>query len=144
MPYPEELVTPMRKELSDIGFEELKTAEDVKAFLDNQEGSAIIVFNSVCGCAAGGARPGIKRSLEHAEVPAQLKTVFAGQDIEAAKAVRAHFSDLPPSSPSAIIIEDGEVVEYYPRHKIEGYTPEQIANNLTKIYDQLKKPQKAA
>lgn len=130
MPYPELMIKPMREELTSIGFVELRTALDVDAFMAQKEGSALLVINSVCGCAAGQARPGVRMALEAGARPDRLATVFAGQEVEAAKAVRGHFADIPPSSPSFALFKDGELVYFVPRHRIEGRTAEDVADDL--------------
>ena len=132
MPYSELMIAPMRQELSAIGFEELRTAEDVERFLGDRGGSALLVVNSVCGCAAGMARPGVRQALEQSEIrPDRFGTVFAGQDLEATARARSYFADIPPSSPSMALFKDGEVVYFVPRHKIEGRTAEDVAADLT-------------
>src|SRR4051812_39024909 len=105
MPYPEELVRPMREELTSIGVKELKTAADVDAFMANKSGTAMLVVNSVCGCAAGGARPGVKLALQSKEKPERVATVFAGQDTEAVAKARGYFADIPPSSPCVALFK---------------------------------------
>ncbi|MCW8132262.1 MAG: BrxA/BrxB family bacilliredoxin [Planctomycetota bacterium] len=135
MPYPEELVAPMRKELTTAGVKELKTAADVDAFMADKSGTAMIIVNSVCGCAAGGARPGVKMALQNASKPDRIATVFAGQDVDAVKQARGYFADVPPSSPSIAIFKDGELVHFVPRHAIEGRAPQSIAQELTKVFD---------
>jgi putative YphP/YqiW family bacilliredoxin len=130
VPYPELMIKPMREELTSIGFVELRTALDVDAFMAQKEGSALLVINSVCGCAAGQARPGVRMALEAGARPDRLATVFAGQEVEAAKAVRGHFADIPPSSPSFALFKDGELVYFVPRHRIEGRTAEDVADDL--------------
>ena len=137
MPYPEELVKPMRAELTSAGVSELRNAKEVDDFMANKAGSAMVIINSVCGCAAGGARPGVKLSLQHAKKPARVATVFAGQDTEAVQKFRSHISDIPPSSPSIAIFKDGELVHFVPRHMIEGRGPNVIAEDLIKAYEQL-------
>jgi len=136
MPYPELMVAPMREELSRLGVTELKTPESVDEFFA-QPGSALIVFNSVCGCAAGMARPAVMLSLQHANKPDHLGTVFAGQDTDATARARELFPQLPPSSPSMIVTKDGQLVEYIPRHRIEGRDANAIANDLIEVYDKL-------
>ena len=136
MPYPELMVKPMREELTTLGFSELRTAEDVDAFMAENEGSAFIVINSVCGCAAGQARPGVRMALEAGVRPDRLATVFAGQEVEAAKRVRSYFADIPPSSPSIFLLKDGQVAYALPRHRIEGRSPEDIADDLQKAFAQ--------
>ena len=137
MPYPELMVAPMRQELSRLGAVELKTAADVDAFLADKTGSAMIVFNSVCGCAAGAARPAVALSLQHSKKPTRVATVFAGQDTEATQRARGYFPQLPPSSPSIIIIRNGELAEYIARHRIEGRDAGSIAKDLTAVFDRI-------
>jgi len=136
MPYPEALVAPMRAELTSAGVKELKTAAEVDAFMAEKAGTAMIIVNSVCGCAAGGARPGVKLSLQHAKKPARVATVFAGQDTEAVAKARSYFSDIPPSSPCVALFKDGELVHFTPRHMIEGRDPRSIAAELVKAFDE--------
>ena len=130
------LVQPMREELVNAGFEELLSAEDVDRFLGHKDGTALLVVNSVCGCAAGMARPGVRLALEHAAKPDRLGTVFAGQDAAATAQARGAFPDIPPSSPSMALIKDGELVHFIPRHRIEGRTLEDLAQDLTAAFDQ--------
>ena len=136
MPYPEELVKPMRAELSQIGVKELKTAAEVDAFMAPKTGTAMIIVNSVCGCAAGGARPGVKLALASPAKPERIGTVFAGQDLDAVAKARSYFADVPPSSPSIALFKDGELVHFVARHMIEGRDPQTIAADLTKAFDQ--------
>jgi putative YphP/YqiW family bacilliredoxin len=136
MPYPEQLVAPMRAELTSIGVKELKTAADVDAFMADKKGSAMLIINSVCGCAAGGARPAIRLSLQSGVKPDRVATVFAGQDVDAVKQARTYFSDIPPSSPSIALFKDGEMVDFVPRHAIEGRDPKTIAADLTKAFQE--------
>ncbi|MGH9379775.1 MAG: BrxA/BrxB family bacilliredoxin [Thermoanaerobaculia bacterium] len=135
MPYSPMIVRPMKEELTAIGFEELLTPEDVDRFMADTSGSALLVINSVCGCAAGGARPAVRQALEHEVRPERLVTVFAGQDLEATARARGYFADIPPSSPSMALFKDGELVYFVPRHRIEGRTPEQIAADLRGAFD---------
>lgn len=135
MPYPEELVKPMREELTTAGVRELRTAAEVEAFMKERAGTAMLVVNSVCGCAAGGARPGLKLALRHAHKPDRVGTVFAGQDLEAVAKARSYFADVPPSSPSLALFKDGELVHFVPRHMIEGRDPATIARDLTNVFD---------
>jgi len=135
MPYPEELVAPMRAELTRLGVKELRTAAEVDAFAKTQQGTALLVVNSVCGCAAGGARPGIAMALQHAAKPDAVVTVFAGQDTDAVAKARALFADYPPSSPSMALFKDGKVVHFVPRHQIEGRAPAMIAGDLKAAFD---------
>ncbi len=132
--YPEELVTPMRRELTAVGFEEWKSAADVEAGL-KAKGSTLLVFNSVCGCAAGNARPGIKLALKHKKLPNKLATVFAGQDTEATQKARSFTVGYPPSSPSMALFKDGKLVHMIERHDIEGHHPDTIAENLKHAFD---------
>jgi putative YphP/YqiW family bacilliredoxin len=124
------MVNPMREELTRLGFEELRSSEDVDAFFGEAEGSSMLVVNSVCGCAAGQARPGVHLALQHDTRPERLATVFAGQDLEATARARGYFADIPPSSPSIALFKDGELVYFVPRHRIEGRSAEQVAEDL--------------
>jgi putative YphP/YqiW family bacilliredoxin len=135
MPYPEELVSPMRAELTRLGVKELRTAAEVEGFAKGQKGTALLVINSVCGCAAGGARPGVAMALQHATKPDAVVTVFAGQDTDAVAKARSLFADYPPSSPSLALFKDGKVVHFVPRHQIEGRAPAMIANDLKAAFD---------
>lgn len=127
----------MRKELTDIGIEELKTTEDVdRAMKEYSQGTMLMAINSVCGCAAGNARPGLSIALEKAEQkPNHLVTVFAGQDKDATARAREHFSEFPPSSPAFAFFVDGEVKAMIPRHRIEGRTREEVAQDLLMVFD---------
>ncbi|HYF48245.1 MAG TPA: BrxA/BrxB family bacilliredoxin [Planctomycetota bacterium] len=136
MPYPEQLVAPMRAELTSIGVKELKSAAEVDAFMAEKKGSAMIIINSVCGCAAGGCRPAVRLALQNSVKPDRVATVFAGQDTEATQRVRSYFSDIPPSSPSIALLKDGELVDFVPRHAIEGRDPKTIAGDLTKAFQE--------
>lgn len=133
--YPEELVRPMRSQLSDNGFQELKNSDDVKAAFASKEGTMLLVINSVCGCAAGTARPGVVLSLNGSKKPNKLVTVFAGQDVEATQQARQNLVPYPPSSPSIGLFKDGELVHMVERHNIEGKTAEMIASNLKQAYE---------
>ena len=135
MPYSPMMLQPMREELTRVGFQELLTPEQVDSFLSAGGGTALLVVNSVCGCAAGQARPGIRLALQGAVIPERLGTVFAGQDLEATARVRAHLRDIPPSSPSIALFRDSELVEFIPRHRIENSTTEQVAELLTAAFD---------
>ncbi len=138
MPYPEEMIAPMRAELADNGVEELRTADAVKDFLErNKDKSAMIVLNSVCGCAAGAARPGVLLSLEGDKKPAAVGTVFAGNDTDAVAYVRSLVPQAPPSSPSVFIFKQGKPVAYVPRHIFEGGYPESVAEHLRNEYAKL-------
>jgi putative YphP/YqiW family bacilliredoxin len=133
--YPELMLKPMRQELTMSGFEELTTAESVAAWSGHQDGTGLLVVNSVCGCAAGMARPGVRLALEGSEIkPAHLATVFAGQDTEATAAARGLIPQVPPSSPSMALFKDGELVYFLPRHRIEGRTAEQVAEDLQSAF----------
>ncbi len=136
MPYPEMMVAPMREDLVRIGFQELQTPEDVTEALEDARGTTLVVVNSVCGCAAGSARPGVALSLDHETVPDTKTTVFAGQDLEATEKAREYFTGYPPSSPSVALLKDGRLVYMMERHQIEGSTPQQIAENLKAAYDE--------
>ena len=144
MPYPPLMVQPMREELTILGFKELLTTEDVEAFLRERSGAAMLVINSVCGCAAGQARPGVRLALEHAVTPDRLASVFAGQDLEATSRAREYFSDIPPSSPSIALFKDSELVEFVPRHRIEGTSAEDLAEQLKAAFERWFAPPRVA
>lgn len=134
--YPPELTAPMAADLVNVGFQELKTPEQVdKAFA--QGGTVLCVVNSVCGCAAGAARPGIKASLSNAKKPDHMVTVFAGVDTDAVLRARQHFLPYPPSSPCIALFKDGKLVHFVERHHIEGRTAGMIAEHLKMAYDEL-------
>lgn len=133
--YPEELLTPMRRELTDAGFEEWRTADDVERGMREANGSLLMVINSVCGCAAGNARPGVRMALKHTNRPQKFATVFAGQDKEATAKARSFIQGYPPSSPSMALFKDGKLVHMIERHDIEGHHPETIAQNLIQAFD---------
>lgn len=135
MSYDPALVEPMRRELAEIGVKELLTADDVSAFMAEKAGSALLIVNSVCGCAAGSARPAIRIALQSEKRPDRIGTVFAGQDVEATQAARAYFADYPPSSPSMALIKDGEVACFIPRHAIEGRDAQTIAFDLIEAFE---------
>lgn len=134
--YPEHIVKPMRAELVDKGFAELTTAEDVKTVFNKNEGTTLLVVNSVCGCAAGGARPGVLMSLQNTKKPDHCVTVFAGVDQEATKTAREFLMPYPPSSPAIALFKDGKVVHMLERHHIEGRSPQMIAQSLEMAYEQ--------
>jgi putative YphP/YqiW family bacilliredoxin len=136
MPYPEYICTPMRQELTAAGFEELKTVEEVDKTIPTSKGTLLLVLNSVCGCAAGTARPGVKLSLQADKRPAKLATVFAGQDLEATAEARKFTMPYPPSSPSIALFKDGKLVHFLERHHIEGRSAEMIADNLKAAYEE--------
>ena len=133
--YPEELVKPMRQDLASAGFQELYSSESVEEALKN-EGTTLVVVNSVCGCAAANARPAAKLSLQNANKPDHLVTVFAGVDTDAVNTARAHMVPFPPSSPSMALFKDGELVHMIERHHIEGRPAEMIAENLMEAYNE--------
>jgi len=120
----------MREELSSIGVQELLTAADVDQWMSETSGTAMLVVNSVCGCAAGMARPGVRAALESEHRPDRVATVFAGQDLEATARARGYIADIPPSSPSIALWKDGELVYFLPRHRIEGRSADQVAADL--------------
>lgn len=135
--YPENLVAPMRSDLTVAGFEELKTANEVENFMDDQEGTTLLVINSVCGCAAGSARPGVKMAVANSsKKPTHLATVFAGVDKEAVAKAREYTLPYPPSSPSIALFKNGELVHFVERHHIEGRTADMIANHLVQVFDE--------
>ncbi|MEO9893692.1 BrxA/BrxB family bacilliredoxin [Aurantibacter sp.] len=133
--YPAELVKPMREDLASAGFEELYTADAVKSAINN-DGTILVVVNSVCGCAAANARPGAKISLQNNKKPDNLVTVFAGVDTEAVDMARSMMLPFPPSSPSMALFKDGELVHMIERHHIEGRPAEMIAENLMEAYNE--------
>ena len=136
MPYSEILIRPMREDLTRLGVEELRTAEAVDDTIQNSKGTLMVVVNSVCGCAAGKARPGVALALEHDVKPDKVATVFAGADIEATERARSYFTGYGPSSPSIGLLKDGELVYMLERYQIEGRDAQQIAGELTKAFDQ--------
>jgi putative YphP/YqiW family bacilliredoxin len=133
--YPETIVKPMKAELTGSGFEELLTPEAVENAV-KQQGTVLVVVNSVCGCAAGAARPGVKLSLDNNKKPSKLTTVFAGFDIDAVKKVREFFAPYPPSSPAIALFKNGELVHMVERHNIEGRNAAMIADHLKMVYDE--------
>ncbi|MNP26339.1 hypothetical protein D3C76_1191940 [compost metagenome] len=135
--YMRDMIQPMRDELTNIGIQELRTAEEVEAHIPDAKGTALIVINSVCGCAAGQCRPGVAMALEHSVVPDQLFTVFAGQDKEATAKAREYFAPYPPSSPSIALMKDGELVHFIERHQVEDRSAQEIAAELTEAFDRL-------
>jgi putative YphP/YqiW family bacilliredoxin len=134
MPYPEILIKPMRDELTQLGVQETRTPEQVDAAVQ-QPGTVMVIVNSVCGCAAGKARPGIAMALQNKTLPDRIVTVFAGGDIEATDHARSYFKGYPPSSPSVGLLRDGELVYILQRHQIEGREAPQIASELTAAFD---------
>jgi putative YphP/YqiW family bacilliredoxin len=135
MPYPEFFVEPMRLELTRLGVEELRTATDVDSAVRTTPGTLMIVVNSVCGCAAGKARPGIALALQHGTRPERVTTVFAGADVEATDRARSYFTGYPPSSPSVALLRAGKVVFMLERWQIENQNASQIATTLTTAFD---------
>jgi putative YphP/YqiW family bacilliredoxin len=133
--YPAELVQPMRDELTAVGFKQVNEVETIEAAI-NAEGTTLVVVNSVCGCAAANARPGVRFSLDNEKVPSSLITVFAGVDREATDAARSMMVPFPPSSPSMALFKDGELVHMLERHHIEGRPADMIAANLKQAYDE--------
>lgn len=135
--YPEQLVAPMRSDLTTAGFTELKTSEEVDKALKNQTGTTLLVINSVCGCAAGAARPGVRWALQHSEKkPGSLATVFAGVDKDAVARAREFTLPYPPSSPSIALFKDGELVHFIERHHIEGRNAQMIGQHLVEVFDE--------
>jgi putative YphP/YqiW family bacilliredoxin len=134
--YPEQLVAPMRSELTNSGFRELKTPAEVDAVMSEQEGTTLVIVNSVCGCAAGSARPGVVHALQNPTLPDRMVTVFAGMDVEATKKAREYMLPYPPSSPSIALFKDGKLVHMIERHHIEGRPAVMIAENLKAAFNQ--------
>lgn len=134
MPYPEQLVAPMRAELTTAGVQELRTPAEVDAWFEQKAGTALLLVNSVCGCAAGSARPAVKLAMSSDKRPDRVATVFAGQDVDATARARSLIGDVPPSSPSIAILKDGELVHFVPRHLIEGQSAEVVASELTAAF----------
>lgn len=137
MNYPEEICAPMRAELTSVGFVELKTPEEVAILLEKKEGTSLLMVNSVCGCAAGNARPAVKMAIEFDKKPDVFATVFAGQDIGATAKAREYMLPYPPSSPSIAVFKDGKLVHFIERHHIEGRAAEMIADNLKACFDKI-------
>ena len=135
MPYNPMLVQPMKEEVTRLGVKELTTVDDVDAALGDPHGTVLVFINSVCGCAAGGARPALAKALRHPVLPNATYTVFAGQDIDAVARARSYCSDFQPSSPAMALFRDGEVVHFIHRHQIEGQGPDAVAANLTAAFD---------
>ena len=135
MPYSEILIAPMRQDLTRIGIEETRTPEQVDEVLARPEGTVMVVVNSVCGCAAGKARPGVALALQHDKRPDKAITVFAGADIDATDRARSYFAPYPPSSPQIALFKDGRLVYMLERRQIEGKFAEQIAQELTEAFD---------
>ncbi|AEL28407.1 MULTISPECIES: BrxA/BrxB family bacilliredoxin [Cyclobacterium] len=134
--YPEELIAPMRAELTEAGFKEFKSAQDVEDHLSEHKGTTFIVVNSVCGCAAGAARPGVRAALEKAsKQPDVLATVFAGNDADAVAKFRELVLPYPPSSPAMALFKDGELVHFIERHHIEGRNAQMIGDHLVEVFE---------
>lgn len=138
--YPNLMVVPMREELTRVGFREMRTPEEVDAILGAPKGTVLVMVNSICGCAAGKARPGVIKAIQHAARPDVLATVFAGQDMEATERARGYFAEYPPSSPSVALLRDGKTVFMLERYQIEGRGPEEIAAELTQAFDRFCTP----
>lgn len=134
--YPEEMVAPMRRDLTQVGFEELRTPEDVSGVLGSDKGTVLMMVNSVCGCSAGNARPAVKLAINHAKRPARLTTVFAGVDTAATDKARQYMTPFPPSSPSIALFKGGKVVHFIQREQIQGHPAELIADNLIAAFDE--------
>ena len=136
MPYDPELVAPMRQDMTSMGAVELTTSEEVESFMGDSNGTALLFINSVCGCAAGSARPGLRMALGNEATPTRVATVFAGQDLEATQKLRSYFGDVPPSSPSAYLVRGGELVHFWPRHQIEGRDAPAVAFGFVTAFDE--------
>ena len=134
--YPEEICKPMREDLTSVGFVEMRDHDEVANILDKKEGTVLVMVNSVCGCAAGNARPAVKMSTEYAKKPDTFTTVFAGQDIGATAKAREYMQPYPPSSPCIALFKDGNLVHFIERHQIEGRPAEMIAENLNQAFGQ--------
>jgi putative YphP/YqiW family bacilliredoxin len=136
MRYPEEFIRPFREELTRLGVEELRTPEAVDAAIKDSKGTVMVIVNSICGCAAGKARPGVALALQNDIRPDKVATVFAGADIEATERARGYFTGYAPSSPSIGLLKDGQLVYMMERYQIEGKGPEQIAAELKQAFEQ--------
>jgi len=134
--YMRDMIQPMRDELTRLGIKELRTPEEVVEEFEKAKGTALVVVNSVCGCAAGQARPGVAKALQHDVKPDHLFTVFAGQDKEATAKAREYFAPYPPSSPSIALLKDGQLVHMIERHQIENRSADEIAADLIQVFDQ--------
>ena len=137
MSYPEEMCAPMRTDLTSVGFIELRTPEEVSSLLDKKEGTVLVMVNSVCGCAAGNARPAVKMATKFDNKVNVFATVFAGQDIGATAKAREYMAPFPPSSPSIAVFKEGKLVHCIERHHIEGRSAEMIADNLKDCFEQI-------
>jgi putative YphP/YqiW family bacilliredoxin len=138
--YPEQFVRPMREELTNIGFREMRTPEEVDAVLKDDKRTVLVVVNSICGCAAGKARPAVAKALSHTARPEILATVFAGQDADATDRARSYFTDRGPSSPSIALMRDGKLAFMLERRDIEGREASAIAEDLTRAFDRFCSP----
>ena len=136
MPYPEEMCSPMREDLTSVGFVEMKTEKEVDSILGKKTGTILVIVNSVCGCAAANARPAVKLSTEFNPKPDVFATVFAGQDIGATAKAREYMQPYPPSSPSIALFKDGQLVHFIERHHKEGRSAQMIADNLKDAFIQ--------
>jgi putative YphP/YqiW family bacilliredoxin len=135
MPYPEIMIRPMREELTRLGVEELRTPDAVDETIRNSDGTLMVIVNSICGCAAGKARPGVALALQHEVKPDKVATVFAGADVEATERARSYFTGYGPSSPSIALLKNGELVYMLERFQIEGRDAQQIAGELTQAFE---------
>jgi putative YphP/YqiW family bacilliredoxin len=135
--YPEEMCAPMREDLTSVGFVALRTPEAVSELLDKKQGTVLVMVNSVCGCAAGNARPAVKMTTQFSPKVDTFATVFAGQDIDATAKAREYMAPFPPSSPSIAVFKDGKLVHCIERHHIEGRSAEMIADNLKDCFGQI-------
>ena len=135
MPYPEIMIRPMREDLTRLGVEEMRTADAVDETVKNSQGTLMVVVNSICGCAAGKARPGVALALQNEKKPDKIATVFAGADIEATERARSYFTGYGPSSPSIALLKDGQLVYMLERYQIEGRDAHQIAGELTQAFE---------
>jgi putative YphP/YqiW family bacilliredoxin len=144
MPYSEILIKPMREDLTNVGVEETRTPAEVEDAIKNTKGTLLVVVNSVCGCAAGRARPGVAMALQNEARPDRSITVFAGADIEATAAARAHFAPYPPSSPQIGLFKDGQLVYMLERHQIENKFADQIADELSQAFERFCAPASTA
>ena len=133
--YPEPMIIPMREDLTRIGVQELKTAAEVDRELGAQQGTAMVIVNSICGCAAGRMRPAVRTALQHRSKPDRVFSVFAGQDVEATERARSYFTGYPPSSPSIALFRDGQLVYFMQRHDIESREAPAIASELKAAFD---------
>ena len=136
MPYPEMMIAPMREDLLQVGFSEMKPPQEVDDVLSSDKGTTLVAVNSVCGCAAGMMRPAVYMSLQGEKRPEVLTTVFARQDLEATERTREYIVGFPPSSPSVALFKDGDLVYFMERHLIEGRNTEDIASDLRTAYEE--------